>query len=497
MAAELLGAKMLAPFFGSSLYVWATVLAMTLGGLASGYFAGGIVSHRSKNPLALFWVLLSAAAFTVLMPFTAKTIIPLFGSMNLILSTVVSTLLFMFPPIFLMGMVSPLIIRAVTLHAESSGRAAGSVYAVSTVGGILSTFLMGFYVIPSFGLTYPAIFTGIILGAAPLFVLITGRKKVIALFFPVLCVFSIISARPRASESHVKVLYNKEGILGQVMVVDYPNYDESGKVKHYTRLLFVNRIVQSMFNAGGEEQDPEYVRIIGGIAEKMHPGGNALVLGLGGGTIAKNLEGMGFRVDACEFDSRIAEAAGRFFYLPKDVKVVVDDARHFIRSASRSGPSYDLVVFDLFRGEDCPEHVLTAECIEECKNLLNEQGIIVINGPGFWKGPVGKGMRSIEKTLTASGLRTSVLSTRMEDEMHSNLLFVASAQEYGLQTIITDQVPGFRIDFTEEEMNDALVLRDDRPVLNLLNAQSSRLWRQGYIETYIREFNRQNIPLFE
>ena len=49
MAAELLGAKMLAPYFGSSLYVWATVLAITLGGLAAGYFMGGILSYKSKN----------------------------------------------------------------------------------------------------------------------------------------------------------------------------------------------------------------------------------------------------------------------------------------------------------------------------------------------------------------------------------------------------------------------------------------------------------------
>ena len=59
MAAELLGAKMLAPYFGSSLYVWASVLAITLGGLAVGYFAGGILSYKSKNPLTLFYVLLA------------------------------------------------------------------------------------------------------------------------------------------------------------------------------------------------------------------------------------------------------------------------------------------------------------------------------------------------------------------------------------------------------------------------------------------------------
>ena len=74
MATELLGAKMLAPYFGSSLYVWATVLAITLGGLAVGYFIGGVLSYKNKNPFVLFYVLLLAAVFTVLMPYTSKIV---------------------------------------------------------------------------------------------------------------------------------------------------------------------------------------------------------------------------------------------------------------------------------------------------------------------------------------------------------------------------------------------------------------------------------------
>src|SRR3954471_17674465 len=75
MATELLGAKMLAPFFGSSLYVWATVLAMTLGGLALGYFFGGIISYKYRKPATLFYVLLIGAVFNMLMPLTSQAIL--------------------------------------------------------------------------------------------------------------------------------------------------------------------------------------------------------------------------------------------------------------------------------------------------------------------------------------------------------------------------------------------------------------------------------------
>src|SRR3954471_16341806 len=100
MAAELLGAKMLAPYFGSSLYVWASVLAITLGGLAVGYFCGGILSYKSKDPFTLFYVLLAAAIFTVLMPFSSKLILWAIGMHSLIPSVIASATFILFPPVF-------------------------------------------------------------------------------------------------------------------------------------------------------------------------------------------------------------------------------------------------------------------------------------------------------------------------------------------------------------------------------------------------------------
>ena len=88
----------------------------------------------------------------------------------------------------MMGMVSPLIIRAITVDVEQSGKAAGAIYAISTVGGILATFSFGFYIIPNFGLTTPSIITGIVLGIIPLFVIIKQKQIAKAAgFFFALC----------------------------------------------------------------------------------------------------------------------------------------------------------------------------------------------------------------------------------------------------------------------------------------------------------------------
>ena len=97
MATELIGAKMLAPFFGSSLYVWATVLAITLGGLALGYFIGGMLSYRVKHSSTLFFVMLIAATLMMLMPFSSVFVMDLLGRYSLLPAIIACALLFLFP----------------------------------------------------------------------------------------------------------------------------------------------------------------------------------------------------------------------------------------------------------------------------------------------------------------------------------------------------------------------------------------------------------------
>ena len=404
MAAELLGAKMLAPYFGSSLYVWASVLAITLGGLAVGYYAGGILSYKSKNPLALFYVLLAAATFTVLMPFSSKIILWAVGAHSLIPSVIVSASCILFPPVFMMGMVSPLIIRAITTDVEQSGKAAGAIYAISTVGGILATFSFGFYIIPNFGLTLPSIITGIVLGIIPLVVIIKQKQIGKAAGFFLFCVWAI-SSTSLSFSSNIKRVYSAEGLLGQIIVLDYPHYTKDTIQDGYSRWLFVNRVSQTMYDSladekSGEEKYFTYVYRISDYVDSFPKTSKSLLIGLGGGSVAKKLIEKGFEVDVCELDQRIADVAKKYFYLSDKVNIKVDDGRHFIRTCEKK---YDIIVLDMFKGEDPPNHVFTEESLTALKGMLNPNGIIFVNSLGYLDGSIGKSMRSIYKTLLSDG----------------------------------------------------------------------------------------------
>lgn len=168
MAVEIVGAKLVGPFYGSSLYVWAAVLGLTLGGLTTGYFLGGIVSQRAPHRRTLFTILLASALLVALMPWSAQFIMEATLTAELRLGITLSCLVFLFPPLVCFGMVSPMIIRLVSTHEHKIGHAAGTVYAVSTIGGILTTYFVAFYAIPNIGMRETLFATAAMLALFPM-----------------------------------------------------------------------------------------------------------------------------------------------------------------------------------------------------------------------------------------------------------------------------------------------------------------------------------------
>lgn len=489
MATELLGAKMLAPYFGSSLYVWASVLAITLGGLAAGYFCGGILSYKSKNNFTLFYVLITASIFTISMPFTSKMILWLVGSHSLIPSVLVSASCILIPPVFMMGMVSPLIIKITTTNIEQSGKAAGIIYAISTLGGIIATFTFGFLIIPDFGLTKPCIFTGILLGILPAIILLRNKKIKSATLLILVCIWSFSISNYNSTDSKIKLVYESEGLLGQLMILDYPRYKDSVEVGK-CRWLFVNRISQTMFDSLADEKNNEekyftYVYRIADYLNDYPKNSKVLLLGLGGGSIAKVLSEKGFEVDACELDKRIANVAKDFFHLSDHTNITVDDARHYIKNCKKK---YDIIVFDTFKGEDPPNHVFTLESLEETKNILNKDGIVFVNSMGYIYGETGRAMRSIYKTFSASGFNVKVLPTD-KNEDQNNLLFHAS---------LSSLKPNDNyISESTIDISNAVVLTDDLPILDILNAKAALRWRLLAISSFRNDYSNQLPPVFK
>ena len=495
MICELVGAKMLAPFFGTSLYIWAAVLGLTLFGLTSGYFLGGVFSKKYiKDERLLFWVLVTAGLFLALMPITSQWVMGATIEMSLQAGAIISLMVFMFPPLVFMGMTSPIIINLLTQDADSAGSSAGNVYAISTVGGILLTFLMGFYFIPEFGVSKPAAIAGMLLAALPAISLIKRKQKMAGVLLLLLIVLGGWKISQTAQyPSNYKVLYESEGILGQVKVVDHPSYDITPDAR-MGRGLIVNNTLQTYV---GLDHDLQYsiwswANYFPTAASIFPKGSKVLLLGLGGGTIVKQFNRLGYEVDVVEIDKRIWDVSIKYFNMDPATNVIIDDARHFVRTAKKK---YDIIVFDTFLSESVPEHLMTQEGFGDARRILNPGGMVMANFYGFIKGEEGEAARSVYKTFLASGFETEVLATPGTEDTR-NLIFLASEEVKDFsnahyETPMLKSIDDLYVHFLNPNWIDTSnveVLVDEKPRLSKLYVRASMRWKKSYNDYYRRHF---------
>jgi spermidine synthase len=499
MSAELLGARMIAPFYGTTLFVWSSVIGVTLAALAVGYFIGGYLADRYPRNMLLFSVLAVGSVLLAFMPNLAKFALEATSSMGVRTGSLVSALVFLLPPLVCLGMTSPIIIRLASRDLQHTGRTAGTVYAVSTISGILVTFLLGFYVIPSWGITRPAYYSAVVLGIFPFGYFIRNRRFAFALAMIVLFsipAFASMVEIKNQSQSGWKILYKSDGLLGQVIVGDVQRMEKDSL--HHQRTLFVNRQPQTNVNAKNGFSLWPYVHAMAVTASMKPRGSKALVLGLGGGSVVDEFLRLGFEVDACELDERIVDVAKTFFQLDKKCSIVVDDARHYVRT---SHEKYDMIVFDTFSGEQPPAHLLSAENFSEVKRILKNDGLVIINFSGFITGEPGLASRSVIRTMISSGFHTKVITTPGTEE-NRNLIFVGSASPLDFSRMTRERqnvcctvpVPLPCVDGGAMNLSDAIVLTDDKPIMELMNLYANERWRKSITEHFSKDF--QGYPIF-
>ncbi|MBI4649349.1 MAG: fused MFS/spermidine synthase [Bacteroidia bacterium] len=177
MAVELIGAKLIAPVYGNSLYIWSAILTNTLGGLSIGYFLGGVISRKYKNITPLLIIISVSSILVLAMPLTSSEIMTVTLHLGLRTGIIMSCIVILIPILSCFGMVSPLIVGLLSKELNKTGKTAGTVYFVSTIGGITATFLFAFYLIPFCGLKFSIYATGIALAALPLFYVLNLFKK--------------------------------------------------------------------------------------------------------------------------------------------------------------------------------------------------------------------------------------------------------------------------------------------------------------------------------
>lgn len=503
MVAELAGGKMLAPFYGTSLYVWASTLAITLGGLTLGYYIGGEMSKKElpQRQKALFLTLSVASALVIVMPMTARYIMASTMDMGFMTGLITSQLLYLLPPIMGMGMVSPLLISLIA-EENKSGKAAGLIYAVSTLGGVIATMITGFWLVPLIGITLPCIVMGSVLLVLSIAIL-RPKNKIIAgaLLLLLIPSFFFYRSNQQNQTEKYKILYHTEGMLGQVKVIDF-TYTENG-MNTPSRVMLVNHNWQTWISSQNKNFSfLYYTRFTDAIIRSMPKGSKALLIGLGGGTVAHQLEQHGMHYDAVEIDGRLPKLAEQYFGLQHAVaNTVVDDGRHFINICKEK---YDLIIVDALLGDNVPSHLLSKEAFEKMYRLLNDNGKVFVEFDGIKEDDAGLPQKMLYNTLVNAGYECRIFSSS-PGKTNYDIMYIATktkSNSYDTTQVLADKyypIQGnlARFDVTNMVANETTdMITDNSPSLDYLLRERKLAFREEYLNNYNTEFLEDNMSFF-
>ncbi len=380
MVVEVLGSRVIGPHYGVSLFVWTSLISVTLVALALGYAAGGVLSDRKEGPDWLYAVILAAGILVLLVPAARIPVLKACRRLGLRTGALASSAILFGPPLFFLGCVSPFLVKIAAREMRSLGRTVGIFYAISTAGSFLGTVLAGFVLLAYFGVNRIFSFVGILLlclGAA--YFLFFRRKWV---FLGLLAVPLLLPSPHPARSGRLRngtkatEIFNRDGFYGNVRVVDtaFGNPSEGALVE---REMTIDGLVQGGVDLENGLPVYRYFYLMEFLPYALNPSGKeCLVIGLGAGIIPMWYEARGIRTDVVDINPDVVEAARKHFGFRNSGEVHVADARCFLEGARKA---YDFIILDVFNGDTSPAHVLTVEALGLMKARLARGGVLAIN----------------------------------------------------------------------------------------------------------------------
>jgi spermidine synthase len=372
LATEIAASRLLAPYFGNSTIVWANVIGLILASLSLGYWLGGRLADRRPSPRALGAVVVAAACLIAVVPFVARPLLDLSVegldrvSAGAAIGSFFGVLVLFVPPVVLLGMVAPFAIRLALTDLESAGTVAGRLYAVSTVGSLLGTFLSALVLIPAIGTQRTLLAGAALIGVGG--ALLLGRRWLVL----AVGIGALLWIPPGAVKAQAGLLYEDESRYQFIQVVERDGvrrlYLDEGLATHSVWRK------DEVLTGGVWDTYLAVPDLLG------RPPRRVAMLGNAAGTAARAFQRYYpfARVDGVELDPAVSETGRRFFELERisNLEVHDMDARAYLRQTDRR---YDLIIVDAYRPPYVPFYLATKEFFELVHDRLYPGGIVALN----------------------------------------------------------------------------------------------------------------------
>lgn len=433
MAVEMGGSRLLAPYFGNSLVVWANLIGLIMLYLTVGYYLGGWLADRFPREKTLFRLTLLAALAIAMVPTLARPILGYAATgfvtfrWGLIVGSFLGVMALFALPMILLGCVSPFAIRLDLRGLHATGRVAGGIYGLSTLGSILGTFLPVFWLIPALGTRRTLLLFALVLALISFLGLwqTLGRRAWPYILAP-LVVLGLWALSPHGGiKPTAGLIYEGESAYNYIQVLHRDgtyilklNEGEGNQSLYRPGEILLGRIFDYFLAA-------PLFRPAKGQAEIRR----ACIIGLAGGTIARQYTALygALPIDGVEIDPQIVEVGRRYFAMDlPNLGVFVQDGRYFL---SQTRHAYDVIVVDAYKPPYIPFHLATQEFFALARSKLTEEGVVAVN---------------VARTATDFALVEAIAST-MKTVFPS--VWIVDAQESYNSMVVGTRQPVARADF--------------------------------------------------
>ena len=398
MGLEIIGGRLLAPYYGNSVYVWGSIISIFLIALSMGYYIGGYLADKYPTKKYLSKLIFLNVLTILPIPFIYRPIVEFFTFLPFILQPLVTSFILFLIPSIIIGTVSPYAIKLTVKDLDTVGQVSGSLYSISTIGSVVGTLVTTFIFTLFFSInTSLYILSLLLLG---LFFYIRNFN-VALIITSIFLLILVIQPFMNFNEEYERTYFsNSTEYLKRVPFdnLTKPLFEEFNSPyglitvedRDGVRGVSHNRGDMGAVNINNPLEEVKHWEYLTGIevAFAYNPElDNALTIGLASGTLQRNLMyRYGMVVDAVDINPTMVEVTDRYFGMGDHIpgfRSYVEDGRVHIQN---SNEKYDLIIVDVAKYDEnniyvIPFHLVTKEFYELTKERMNEEGVFVKNVP--------------------------------------------------------------------------------------------------------------------
>lgn len=379
MILELVAARILSPYVGSSNLIWTIIIGVMLTSMSIGYWIGGKRADKNPSMSQLSILLLIGAIMTSFIPILETVVVKGLTQVsdNLVIVAFIAAAIVFGLPSFVVATVSPFAVKLKDKQLENVGEVAGRTSSLSTIGSIAGTFLAGFFLIPTFGVRW--IILGITILLLVLSILLFEKKdKKYILFIVIITILTL------ALQFIGKVLFEKqnpeilEDVDSEYSRIWVKQIQANGT--NY-KTLQVDTGLESYIDEKTGEMGAKYLYYYDLPSYYLKDATSTLMIGGAAYTYPTHYfaKYQDKTMDVVEIDKKMTQIAIEQFGLDTSnerLKIYHQDGRSFLNTTDNH---YDVILIDAFKGENAPFELTTYEAMQHAKNILNENGMVITN----------------------------------------------------------------------------------------------------------------------